>query len=72
METVIKPSTRIKYHDNEHMSIGKFYDRVRKNEYRRRMPESALAGKGKHIMCCEKLLKGSISSFLKLAGLSKK
>ena len=36
------------------------------------MPESALAGKGKHIMRCEKLLKGSISSFLKLAGLSKK
>jgi len=30
------------------------------------MPESALAGKGKHIMRCEKLLKGSISSFLKL------
>ena len=53
----IKPSARIKYHDNEHMSIDKFYDRVRKNEYRRRMPESALAGKGKHIMRCEKLLK---------------
>jgi len=39
------------------VSIDKFYDRVRKNEYRRRMPESALAGKGKHIMRCEKLLK---------------
>ena len=47
----------IKYHDNEYVSIDKFYDRVRKNEYRRRMPESALAGKGKHIMRCEKLLK---------------
>ena len=53
----IKPSARIKYHDNEYVSIDKFYDRVRKNEYRRRMPESALAGKGKHIMRCEKLLK---------------
>ena len=47
----------IKYHDNEHVSIDKFYDRVRKNEYRRRMPESALAGRGKIHYALWKIIK---------------
>ena len=38
-------TARIKYHDNEYMSIDKFYDRVRKNEYRRRVIKSALASR---------------------------